>query len=286
MKPVNRKWLELVICLGAFALVSLLSEHFQKPMTFRNDYALDCAHYYRTAEQFARGAPIVGDAPICFRLGNPYLAARIDPNDLLHGFKLVNCAANVLLLVLFMVWLRLHLRDWRIRTVLVLLLLTQWHGPFRFVFWYPTASDNTLHCFILMGLICLHYVAAKPRLATALLALVVLVGVAFREIMLLLPVALLFADNPIRFQGLWGHLTRFQWREILRIPRLIFWIPLLVGAAGFACVRLVAHQENGYKFGLIAVKWLYDKPWPTYLHGALIAFGPILGLLIYNGRQT
>lgn len=286
MKWVSRDWLELVICFGIFVLVSLMSDHFQKPMTFHNDFMWDYAHYYRTAEQFARGEPIVGDAPICFRLGNPFLAARISPNDLLRGFKLVNCAANVLLLALFMVWLRLNLKDWRIRTVLVLLLLTQWHGPFRFFYWYPTASDNTLHCFILLGLICLHFVPAKPRLAVAAMTLVVLAGVLFREIVLLLPVALLFADNSIQFNGLWGKATCFRCRDIVRFPRLIFWVPFIVGVIGFACVRQAVHQENAYKFGLIAVKWLYDKPWPTYFHGALIAFGPVLALLVYDGRQA
>ena len=103
--------------------------------------------------------------------------------------------------------------------MLVLLLLTQWHGPFRFLYWYPVASDHALHCFLALGLICIHFAASKPRLSTLGLGVVVLVGVMFREVVLLLAVALLFADNPIRFKGLWNNLTRFQWREIIKMPR-------------------------------------------------------------------
>jgi hypothetical protein len=286
MKNLNAKRVELVICVGAFALVSLLSERFQKPITFQNGLAWDGGHYCRIAEQFLQGKPIVGTARLGLRIGTPLLAALVSPHDLLHGFKAVNFGANMLLLVLFMAWLRLHLQDWRIRTLLVLLLVTQWFGPFRYLYWSPVNTDHALYCFLLLGLICIHFAATKPRLATAGLGMVILVGVVFRETVLLLAVALLFADNPIQFKGLWNNMVRLQWREIIRMPRLIYFIPLLVGVVSFGCVRLVVHEEGGDPFLKYAAMMFYYKPWPTYLHAALVAFGPVLALPLYNARRS
>jgi ABC-type glycerol-3-phosphate transport system permease component len=61
------------------------------------------------------------EALFVYRLGTPFLVSVFFKNDLLFGFKPVNITANLLSTILLVFWLRFHLSDWRIRTLLVIL---------------------------------------------------------------------------------------------------------------------------------------------------------------------
>jgi len=282
----KNKLLRILIYLFAFIGVSLANWHFQKPISLNNGQGFDGVQYCRMASQFVSGVPISAEAPFCYRLGNPFLVSIFSPNNFVHGFLTLNIVSSLVVLVLFIIWLNMYFENFRIKFALVLVLLLQWHGPFRFIYYYPVTSDNTLLCFILLGLICNQKLRTKPRAAFVGSAIVALVGVMFREVVLLLPFAALFANNPIEFDGIWQKVTHFQWKQVTHIPQLTFWIPLFIGIVGFSFVKSFAHQNNQYRFSLSAVGSLYSKPWPTYFHGAMIAYGPILALLIFDFRQV
>jgi hypothetical protein len=267
-------------------LVNLLSCHFQAAATYNGGQGWDGVHYYRTAEQFAGGETIRGDAPFCFRIGTPFLVSLLRKTDLILGFKTVNLAANVLTFVLFVIWTRLFISGWGIRCLLVVLFLTQWLGPFRNVYFAPVNTDPALYCIILLGLLCIHFARSRPLLAVTCLSVVVFFGVAFREVAFLLAIAMLFAQNPIIFSGLSSEVTVSRFKDLVRMPPVFCWLPVLSGLAGFVWLHQMAHQVNDYSFLREALKWAYEKSWLSYLHSLFIAYGPVIVLVIFNWRRS
>lgn len=281
MKINRPDWVEGLIYVAAFVVVNVLSNWLQAPITYNQGQGWDGVHYYRTAEQFAKGEAIHGNAPYCYRVGTSFLAAQANPRDLLAGFKTVNLAANVLLLVLFSVWIRLHIYDRKIRVLIVLLLLSHWGGPFRAVYFYPASTDNLLYCFLVAGLICIHFAPVRPLVAATCLGLLVFFGVLFREVIFLLALALPFVGNPIRPKDLAEGV--FTWP---RMPKPVYWFPVLCGLAGFFWMHRIAHQTDDYSFLRQAFFWAYEKPWLTYGHALFLAFGPLVVLVLYNWRSS
>ena len=286
MKNFRSSTLEVIFCLVVFVLVNTLSSYFQPRISVNEGKGWDGSIYYGMAEQITKGEPIQAAKTWCFRLGVPFLAALVSGHNLILGFRIVNLAANVLTLVLFVIWIRLFINDWRIRCLLVLLLLTQWHGPFRFVYYYPILTEYTYYSLLLLGLLCIHLARTRLLVGVACLGLVVFFGVAFRETLFLLAVMMPFADNPIVFNGFLDNLVTFQFANVVRMPRRVYWLPILLGLLSFVLVRLVAHPSTSYSFVRSALGTFYCKPWWTCILGVFAAYGPILVLLIYNWRRS
>ncbi len=101
------------------------------------------------------------------------------------------------------------------------------------------------------------------------------VGVWFREIVLIAALILPFTSNPFQMGDL-----RARWRGML--PKLA---PLGAGLLSMAAVRLVARSGNDYSFAWTAVFYIFKKSWPTYLLSGFLAFGPILWLAIFRARR-
>jgi hypothetical protein len=287
MRNHKTTWIELVVCVAAFVLVTVLSDHFQTRITFHDGQGWDGAYYYKVAEQVARGESIHAESPYVYRVGLPILAAMVNKADLLSGFKQVNLAINVLILGLFMLWLRVFLKDWRIRCVLTLLLLTQWMGPFRFISFYPATTDNPQYLFLLLGFIGIHVARSRELLGTTLVALAVFIGVFFRETVAVVGLAMIFLSNPIRFNGIVGNLVDLRFGEVLRPPKLLHYVPMIAGICALVCTHLMVHKvDDGYSFSRTAIHWIYDKPWLTYVHAVFIIFGPAIVLVIFNWRKS
>lgn len=286
MKNFQSSTFEVIFCFVVFVLVNALSSYFQPLITVNEGKGWDGSNYYGMAEQIAKGEPIQIRSPHCFRLGVPLLAALVSKHNLILGFKIVNLAANVLTLVLFVIWIRLFINDWRIRCLLVLLLLTQWLGPFRFVYYYPVLTEYTYYSLLLLGLLCIHLARTRLLVGVACLGLVVFFGVAFRETLFLLAVMMLFADNPIVFNGFLDNLVTFRFANVVRMPRRVYWLPILLGLLSLVLARLVAHPSTSYSFVRSALGFPFHVPWFVYIHAAFNAYGPILVLLIYNWRRS
>src|SRR3954463_3475474 len=112
------------------------------------------------ALQMQHGQMPFAEAPYNFRIGTPFLASLL-PGDLLGSFRIVNIIANLLSVLLLMLWLRLYLSDWKIRVLLCVLFITQWHAPVRYVYFNPSYTDPWLFVVLLTGLIMIHHVQQK-----------------------------------------------------------------------------------------------------------------------------
>ena len=272
---------EAIVLAVAFLLVNLAGARWQKPIPFDGGEGWEGGAYLSMAKQFAAGhVPVADDAPQVYRVGTPLLAALVHRGtglDFLPSFQVVNGTANVLILTLLVGWLRRFLANWRVRTALGLAFLLQWDTPVRWLYYFPPHTDPWMWVFLLAGMIAVDGCREQPSARRlALVTALVVVGVCFREIVLVVAVALPFSGNPIR-----GGNLRGRWREVL--PRLV---ALPAGLLTMAALRLVAKSTGGFAFGWTAAHWLYEKPWPTYLQAWFLAFGPMLWFAILLERNA
>ena len=320
-KVKNRGSLEMVIILSVFLVTNIASQVFQLHITFNNGQSFDGVFYYRVAYQFSKGIKPSSEAPFVYRLGTPFLVSVFFKNDLLFGFKPVNITANLLSTILLVFWLRLHLHDWRIRTLLVALFITQWHGPVRFTYYDPAFTDPWLFVFLLIGLIGIQKIkglsdnsvnvespgfgdvsvrirasrahipksGSSPRslIGIGWLGVVSLIGVVFREVVLIVPLALAFITNPIPLlQEITSPLTKQHILKLVKRPYVPAIVPVVLGLAGIFLVRSLASQTNDYSFAKTAFDWAYDKPVLTYIHAYFITYGPLIIIPVYFWRRT
>jgi hypothetical protein len=280
--------LEFILVLVFFLVTNVASQVYQHPISYNNGQSFDGVFYYRVAYQFSKGLEVSSEGPFVYRLGTPFLVALFFKNDLLFGFKAVNIVANLLATLLLTLWLRLYLNDWRIRTLLVMLFITQWHGPIRFTYYDPTYTDPCLFVFLLIGLISIRRIKSNPTfLSIVYLGLISFVGVLFREIVLILPIALAFITNPLfRWNEISNPLIGQKLIKLVKMPYSPFIFPLLMGIAGFLLTHRIASQYNDYSFLKTAFNWAYDKPFLTYLHAYFITFGPWIVLLVFSWRRS
>jgi hypothetical protein len=287
MRSNNGQWIEILVCVAAFLLVTLLSDHFQTRITYNDGKGWDGAHYYKMAEQFANGERINTEGPFVYRVGFPILAALVNKGDLLSAFNQINLVANVLILCLFMVWLRIFFKDWKIRCLLVLMLLTQWLGPFRFLSYYPATTDNCQFVFLLWGLIGLQVARSREIVGTVWVGAAVFFGTFFREAVPLVGFAMLFLNNPVHFPGIARGLRDFRFTNVLRLPKALHFVPIIAGLCALACTHFMVQKvDDGYYYWKTGFLWIYDKPWPTYVQAVFIVFGPAIVLVLFNWRRS
>jgi hypothetical protein len=265
---------ELAIAFAMFVVVTGLTAIFQPQIGIDDGKGWDGAAYYTVARELSSGQPLAADAPFVYRVGTPILASLVDRGDLVLGFKIVNLVANATLTVVLVAWLRLFVKDWRIRLGLVAAFLLQWHGPVRFTLFYPVAADNWFAAALLGGLLVIHRLRKRTSLLViAGLSALALVGTIFRESGLLLALIVPFARNPLRAG--W-HLPRFS---------IVLLVPLAVALAGFLGLHAVAQLTNATSSpgagGLIVPKSV-----PAYALGWWTAFGPLVVLPLFTWRQS
>ena len=273
------RW-EIVLLAAAFVLVNMATAVVQKPFPFHGREGWEGSNYLSMARQAAADSfPITEEAPTVYRLGAPMLAGwaqRFTGWDLIVCFRLVNGTANILTLALLVVWLRLFLEDWRVRVMLVLVFLLQWDAPVRWMYFFPPHTDPWMWTFVLAGLIAVERCRTRPTPGRiALVTALTVVGVCFREIVLVLGLVLPFAGNPIHPGTL-----RERWRGLW--PRFV---PLVAGLLAMAALRLAVRRVGAYGFAWTALHYLFTKPWPAYVLSWFSAFGPILWLAVLSARR-
>lgn len=280
--------LEILIIVCVFTITNIASQIFQLHITYNRGRSFDGIFYYQVAEQISNGEKPSSEAPFVYRIGTPLMVAYFFKHDLMNGFKVINIIGNVLSVILFALWLGLFLKEWRIRTILVVLFITQWHSPIRFTYFDPVYTDPWLFVLLLIGLIAIQRIKTKSNIfIVILLGLLSFVGVVFREMVLILPITLAFTTNPIpSFYEILTSLANLRIFQVIKKPNYQFLIPLFMGVSSLYLVRSVATQTNDYSFTRTALDWLYDKPFSTYIHAYFITFGPLIILPIYSWRTV
>lgn len=186
----------------------------------------DADEYFRMAEQFAAGQAPTRAAPYVYRLATPWLVATFWPEELVAGYLAVNLAATAATIVLMAVWLRRFVATRWARLIPITLFVIEWHGPARFVFYYPVYVDPLVYPFLVGGLILadMLHVDWTPRVVTWL-AVLCLVGAFAREVVLVIPLALLVGR-------LWPH-------TLMRVPLRWLALPFAGAIVGLTLTRLL-----------------------------------------------
>lgn len=255
---------ELGFAVGLFVLVSVVGQWTQRPITLNEGLGWDGQAYHAVAEDLVEGRRPGARAPFVYRLGTPAIVAVLFPADLRRGFALVNLAGSLVATVLLVCWLRLYLADWRIRVMLVSLFLVTWHAPVRFLQYYPVYVDPWLFAVLLAGLIAIRRVEVSATAARiVLVGVVTVVGVVFREVALLIPLALL-ATRPSRMAV----------------------SALGLGAIALIGIRLAVDPTGDYSFARAVASSAYSKPLVGYVHAWFIAYGPILVVPMVFWREA
>lgn len=271
----------LLLCLMA---LSAWVQRVQPPITLNQGLGWDGVDYARMATQLTRGHRPEAQAPFVYRVGAPWLAGVLRPQDVKAGFLLMNRACALFAPLLLAGWLaRQGVRG---RTVLALSLgfALAWHAPLRLTPFYPAHVDPLMWLFWLGGLYLLDFSErqSSPQRALWPWLLWILPAVAVREILLLPALALAAQASPLLLRRAMPR----DWWEHAR-HRLEGWrvLPLALGLALFLLIHGWARPTQHYGFLSTALSWAWLKSPPHLLHGALLAFGPLVLALVALGHR-
>lgn len=270
------------VCALVLAVLAL-SVATQDRIAVNDGRGYDGAHYHSLAEQFAAGERPTGESRFVRRVGTPYLAALVDSDNLVTAFFVVNACAAVLSSVLLYAWLSRYLASVWLCLVLVLVHATHWLQLVRFTAFYPVLVDAWAQACCFAGLLCVASYADRPRAwKLATIALVGGVGVWFREVVLLIPLALLFVSSPVTDDG-----SRPPRRRFLRIPPLPLWAPLLVTAISlFVLDGFVVATDTTFSGSTHLIGRALSRDLLAYALGWMVAFGPALAVILSDWRNA
>jgi hypothetical protein len=274
---------ELAIVFAAVLAIQAVTLLTQTPINIDGGQGYDGKYYYAVAQQIVDGESPSGMSRFARRLGTPLLAALVSPDDLIKGFLVVNVVATLVSPLLLLVWLRNYIGDPWLRALLVLLYATHWLQLVRFTFFYPVLVDAWAQLFCFAGLNCLAWYERRPGVLPALAVTVIgAIGVLFRELVLLVPLAFLFARNPSV-----GHQLERPYLRVKNLPRLEQWLPFIAACAVLAVASsFVAATDPEFSPANHFEERAFSRRLISYLLGWMVAFGPILFLIAFDWRSV
>jgi hypothetical protein len=264
---------EAVLALAVASLFAIWSAATQPPTSA---VTWDAVQYYLVSSQIASGQTPAAEAPYVYRLGMPWIAARLWPGDPARGFFVVNVLCGLASASLLSLWLRVGVERLSIRIAMVGLFAAAWHGPIRYVHFNGGYVDPLYLVLVIVALGLLETMRTRPA-AWQLPALTALtaVGALVRETMLLLPISALLLGNPLR-ERMRLDIKRINWHMLA---------PIAVGVAVIAASHSLVVADTTRSFVAAALQWV-RKPISAYLLAWFTAFGPVLALLIFDGRRV
>ena len=275
------RWTEVILVLVIVVAVQAHTWYTQPRIAVSNGRGYDGEMYYAMAEQFVDGEQPSGPMRFARRVGTPFLAAIADPADLVNGFFLVNVAGAAVAAILLLLWFRAFLETAWLRVALVLLFATHWLQLVRFTFFYPVLVDQWTQIACFAGLNCIAWYERRRGVwPAAAIGIISAIGICFREVALLIPVAFLFARNI----GI-DHLARFPYVRLRGFPTIAQWVPLLatVGILAWLSTFVVA-TDAGFSSGEHLLRRAYNRRVIDVVLGWLVAFGPALFIVIFDWR--
>ncbi len=264
-------------------LIQLVSALTQQRIDVNEGRGFDGTVYHAVAEQLSEGERPSGESRFARRLGTPFLAALLGSGDLIRSFTIVNAVASVVSALLLLLWLRWYVSSPWLRVALVAVYATHWLQLTRFTFFYPVLVDACAQTCCFAGLNCIAWYERKPgRWPVVAISLVSVAGVLFRELVLLIPLAFLFARNPQV-----AHRIGFPYFRASNFPRLGQWVPLALAVAALAfAARFVIPSDPAFSAVTHLENRAYSRSLVTYLLGWLIAFGPALFVVLFDWRPA
>ena len=263
--------LEVVLACGIAALFALWSGTTQQPTS---SITWDARQYYLIASQIADGHTPAAEAPYVYRLGMPWMVAQFWPADPARGFFLLNVICGLLTAPLQALWLRTGVERFGVRLAVVALFASAWHGPVRYVHFNGGYVDPPFLVFVLLSLALLHAMRTKPRgWMLAVFTVLTVAGTLVRETMILLPISALLMGTKGMGRNERLH---FDWQQL---------VPIAGAAAAITFTHVVVEADTTRSFVAAAMQWI-RKPPTAYLLAWFTAYGPVLALLLFDGRRV
>jgi hypothetical protein len=276
-------WIEILFTILLVLTVNFISYKYQYQISHNNGMGMDGVEYYKIADDFNNNLTPEARAPFVYRIGTPYLAHLVSPTDLILGFKIINIVSGSLIPIVLLFWISLFSRQKYIRLLIIVLFSLTWHSPLRLSWYYPVHSDPLAILVMLKLLVLLHFILIKQSNRNLLItsfSILTVAGVFIREICLIPSVLLIISD-----------LDFFILKEDLKKSRVylknkLYIFPFILGMIVILILHLTVHKNNSYSFINAAYGWIYRKSLLMYLHSWLLAFGPVLFIIIYKWRDS
>lgn len=313
--------IELLSTILLIVIVNLFSWANQPQISNNMGKGMDGVEYFKVAEDISHGNTPKAKAPFLYRIGTPALVATTFPNDLLFGFKVINIFAGSLIPIALLFWISIYFKGFYFRLLPVALFSLTWHSPLRMSWYYPVHSDPLSVLFLMILLIMLYHLfqsnnnkKAHHKIFVTFISFSIFAAF-FREICII-PALLYFlanislkftdisfSDDDVRFiKSENNKSNEFMARMMLTIKKLYFkffnkfptislsdqksFIPLIFGVATLISIKLFTESTVSYSFSETAFSWLYRKSLMMYLHAWLIAFGPVLFVILINYKAA
>jgi hypothetical protein len=268
-----------------FTIVSIASKYAQKITLIRY---WDSDEYYWMTYTMAMHQPIRASAPWVYRVLVPWLASVPSRVLLTRGYPYyvlaypyyaINVAAAFITTILLIVWLRRFVESRVIRLIIVALFLAEWHGPARFVYFYPMYVDPPFIAFLLGGLMLIERGREDaPGSISPLLTAVCVLGTLCRESMILIPLTFIVAHNPFATRPGASH-----WRRDFAA----LCAPLVGSFVALAFAHAVVAPKFAYATSEGAAAMLKQKPIFTWVLAWFITFGPaVIAVICCDARRT
>lgn len=279
MKLNKLNFYEILIIPLIFIIVNLMSSLFQSQVTYNEGKGWDGVDYYKVAEDIKSHKKIEAKAPFVYRIGTSLIVAKLFPNDLMTGFKIINIAASALIVVLLLLFLALFINSAILRILFVSMFIGNWLSPVRMIYYAPVDSDPlSLAIILALTIFILINKDSINLFKIILLSILTFLSVFVREICIIPAIVLLFLNNPLFIDKDKFYRICIKKIDFTRI------IPLLSGLIALIVLQLIATKTNDYNYISTAMKWAYKKSLIMYVHSWFIAFGPIIVILIYDWK--
>ncbi len=258
-----KKIIEISLILIVFILVNIQSIFYQSQISYNNGQGWDGVEYYKTAQAFKDNIKPLAKAPFVYRIGTPYLAQLTSPSDINFGFKSINIFANIIVLLLFYFIISYFSNNSFLKIIFPIFYIIQFLGPIRFTYYYPIHSDSIALIFLFGGILIQLKEIKNQYIYLSILGFV---GIYFREIAII--PSLVFMLMNLKN----NNYKKIEFKN---------YFPFLMVFASMFSIKLIASQSNTYQSYNAAFDYLYNKSIIMYIHSILIAFGPILLVLLY-----
>lgn len=250
----------------------------QERLVFGDGHPYDGGSYYEMANKVVSGEQIVSAKPFVYRIALPYLVGKFFATDIMSGFEIMNLGFAVVTLGLLLSLLTCVSRNWLVLGLICLLWVANPHAPFRFAPFFPAFTDSPAMCIVVALLLIQQKMPANSYAKLILVSLLTMIGVLFREMVLVATVSIAYAE--------WISLK--QTGDPFKLRRL-FWYAvhnLIPVAMGFLLIRISHHHVvfgyGRYSFSSAALEMaMFDitHPYVTIL-AFLMAYGPILSVML------
>ena len=115
---------DILITILITLAVIIFSALFEKTLIYNDELGADGAVYYKMAQQMADGKKVIDKSPYIYRVGIPFLVARLFPDNLLLGFRTVNFVGSILSIFFLLILLRNYISKLAIRMFLIGIFVT------------------------------------------------------------------------------------------------------------------------------------------------------------------